>query len=175
MLRRYEALLLTVPELTADEGKSLHGELEGAIKDAKGMVISNERWGKYKLAYPVKNHEYGIYYLVRFEIQPGTTVVEDIKSLFRVKLSDTVMRAVITQLDMKSSLAYQRPPSLEDAPTRDVGTFLKENQMEGLLTNAAADDEDEDDENVEIGSSGKEGKREFSKKAASEQDAEITE
>jgi len=134
MLRRYEILMLTVPEVTQDEVKSLESDLDGMIKKVKGTILSFEKWGKYRLAYPIRKNDYGIYCLYRFEVDTPATVLEDIKSHFVVKLNDTVMRSVMTQLDMKTSLAYQRPQSLEEVPTRDVATFLKENKMEGLLS-----------------------------------------
>lgn len=133
MVRRYEALVLTVPEITEDESKALESNVDRVVKAAKGSVISFERWGKYKLCYPVRRNEYGIYYLVRFETE-DTAVLEEIRSLFAVKFNDFVMRHTVAALDPKQPLTYQKPPSLEDAPARDVNTFLKENKMEGLMS-----------------------------------------
>jgi small subunit ribosomal protein S6 len=135
---RYEVLALTVPEITQDEVKSLESEIERLVRAAKGTVISYERWGKYRLVYPVKKNEYGVYFLARFEA-PNGQIVNDIKSYFVIKASDVVMRNIITRLDDTKPLTYQRPKSLEEAPTtssRDVPSFLKENQMEGMLSTA---------------------------------------
>ena len=122
MLHRYETLLLTVPEITQDETKNLESSVDKLVKEAKGIMLSFERWGKFKLTYPIKKNDYGVYFLARFEVDQGTTVVNDIKSLFVVKLNNLVMRDMITRLDLEDSLAYQRPQSLE------------ETQMEGLLS-----------------------------------------
>jgi len=134
-MRRYEALLLTVPEITQDEAKTVETEFIRLVQGSKGDIISFERWGKYKLAYPVKKNEYGVYFLVRFEVPAGSTAMDDIKSLFDVKLHEVVMRSTFSCLDLRKSLEYQRPRSLEEAPTsHDLGAFLKENKMEGLLS-----------------------------------------
>jgi len=133
-LRRYEVLLLTVPEITLDESKGLEKQLNKLVQDNKGSIISFERWGKYRLVYPVKKNDYGVYYLFRFEIPQGTDLIQDIKVLFKIKLSNIIMRNMFSRLDEKASLAYQRPKSLEEVPARDVETFLKENKMEGLLS-----------------------------------------
>ncbi|HEB41877.1 MAG TPA: 30S ribosomal protein S6 [Candidatus Dependentiae bacterium] len=133
-LRCYELLLLTVPEITSDESKNLEKRLNKFVLNYKGSIISFERWGKYRLVYPVKKNDYGIYYLFRFEIPRETELIQDVKTLFNVKLNNIVMRNMFTYLDEKASLAYQRPKSLEEVPTRDVETFLKENKMEGLLS-----------------------------------------
>ena len=144
MVSRYEALLLTVPEITVDEAKTIESHLERTIKPAQGVIISFEKWGKYRLAYPVRRNDYGVYFLVRFEAE--TNIIEEVKSVFAVKFHELVMRNMIIELDPTQSLVYQKPASLEDAPVRDVGTFLKENKMEGLMSAAGVDGDDFEDE-----------------------------
>lgn len=130
---RYEILMLSVPEITQDEAKQLEDRLEKVIGQYKGTVVSFERWGKYRLAYPVKKNEYGVYFLMRFEIEQNPTdLVNELKTIFAVKLNDIVMRYLVSKLDASVSLVYQRPQSLEDAPARDVDTFLREHKVEGL-------------------------------------------
>lgn len=145
MVSRYEALLLTVPEITADESRTIEDHIDRIIKGVKGSIISFEKWGKYKLAYPVRKYDYGTYFLVRFESEAAA--VEEVKSIFAVKYHELVMRNMIIQLAPKQSLVYQKPPSLEDAPARDVSTFLKENRMDGFMGGAeSSEDAFEDDE-----------------------------
>lgn len=120
MVQKYEALLLTIPEITGDEAKHLESQLEKVVTSAQGAaVISFERWGKYKLAYDINNKEYGVYYLMRFEVPKGTNLVSDMKTHLSVKLNTIVMRDMISYLDPKFPLTYQRPRSLEEAPTRE--------------------------------------------------------
>lgn len=146
MVSRYEVLILTVPEITADESKNIETQFDRVIKEAKGSIISFEKWGKYKLAYPIRKNDYGIYFLARFEV--NTAAVEEVRSLLALKFYELIMRHAIVLLDPKKSLAYQKPLSLEDAPARDVNTFLKENRMEGLMSSnasvGAAEDYEED-------------------------------
>jgi len=142
MVRRYEALMLAVPELTKDETTTLEKGFDKVVRSAQGSVISFERWGKYRLAFPVRRNDYGIYFLARFEIEDGkNAVLDDLKTFFTIKVNNVVMRNVVSRLATDASLAYQRPKSLEEAATsRDVGTFLKENKMEGLLPSSGSDD-----------------------------------
>jgi len=137
-LRRYEVLVLTVPEITLDESKNLEKQLNKMIEEHKGSFISFEKWGKYRLVYPVKKNDYGVYFLFRFEIPQGTELIQNIKEFFKLKLSNIVMRNMFTRIDEKASLIYQRPKSLEEVPTRDVETFLKDNKMEGLLSSTGS-------------------------------------
>ncbi len=143
MLRQYEALLLTVPEITGDEAKHLETQLDKTIKAGTGSIISFERWGKYRLAYEINKNDYGVFFLARFELPQGTTTVNDLKTLLKVKLNNVIMRDMISVLDPKNPLTYQRPRSLEEAPARETDNFAKDNKMPGFF---AADDRDDIDE-----------------------------
>jgi ribosomal protein S6 len=144
MLRQYEALLLTVPEITGDEIKNLETQLDKAVKAGSGSTISFERWGKYKLAYEVNKNEYGVFFLMRFEVPSAATAVKDIKTLLKVKLNTIVIRDMISVLDPKKPLAYQRPRSLEEAPTREGENSLKDSKMTGFASLNNRDDVDEE-------------------------------
>lgn len=144
MMRQYEALLLTVPEITGDEVKNLETQIDKLVKVGTGSTISFERWGKYKLAYEINKSDYGVFFLARFELPTGTKTLEDMKHLLKVKLNNVIMRDMISVLDPKQPLTYQRPRSLEEAPAREAEGFAKEsNKIPGFF---AADDRDEIDE-----------------------------
>src|SRR5689334_9090300 len=104
MMQKYEALLLTIPEITGDEAKNLEMHLDKAVKAGAGSTLSFERWGKYKLAYDINKSEYGVYYLMRFEVPKKTTAIKDIKTYISLKLNNIVMRDMISALDEKSPL-----------------------------------------------------------------------
>lgn len=131
--QRYEALILTVPEVTNDEAAELEKSIEKRLIEHKGSLATYDRWGKFLLAYPVKKNEYGIYFLARFDV-PATNkdeVVKELKSLFDLKFNAIVMRYLVSNLANDSALTYKRPQSLEEAP-KDVDQFLKENKMSGF-------------------------------------------
>lgn len=123
---RYEILILTIPEITKDEASTLEFQIEKIVNKAKGSIISFERWGKYKLSYPVKKNDYGVYFLVRFELEDTSTLIKDLNMLFAVKFSDLVARSVVIRLEKNQSLEYQKPPSLEDSPKRHISSFLEQ-------------------------------------------------
>jgi small subunit ribosomal protein S6 len=132
---RYEILALSVPEITQDEAKQMETNLARLVESFKGTVISFERWGKFRLAYPVNNNDYGVYFLLRFELERANNqLMQEIKTIFAVKLNDIVMRHMLTKLDAKASLHYQRPHALEEAPGRDVESFIRDNKMDGILS-----------------------------------------
>ena len=127
---RYEILMLTIPEITTDEVSTLEFQIDKLINKFKDSIISFERWGKYRLAYPVRKNDYGVYFLIRFEGEDKQSIVEDLNTLFSVKFSGVVMRSLVSRLGDNQSLEYQKPPSLEDTPRRHISSFLEE---KGLL------------------------------------------
>lgn len=124
---RYETLILAVPEITNDEAATIEKTLAAAISQAQGNVISFERWGKFKLAYQINKNDYGVYYLVRYEVsnENKTALANQIQELFAVRLNTLVMRHMTSVLDARKGLEYTRPQSLEEAPEVDT-TSMRE-------------------------------------------------
>ncbi|MGE0009374.1 MAG: 30S ribosomal protein S6 [Candidatus Babeliales bacterium] len=135
-MERYEVLILAIPEITSDETSTLEKEFQKIVQQHAGNVISYERWGKLRLAFPIKRNDYGIYFLSRFEVssEKKQELLAAINALFAVKYNHIVARYMTCALNAKASLEYQRPDSVEDVPTRDVGQFLRDNKMDGLLS-----------------------------------------
>ena len=81
--------------------------------------------GKVQISLPVRKNEYGVYYLVRYEVPVDgkATVVKGVKEFFDIKYHEIVMRHVVTALPTGKSLEYSRPKSLEEAP--ELGSFMK--------------------------------------------------
>ena len=51
----------------------LEKQLDKIVSDAKGSIISYERWGKYDLPIRYRGYDYGVYYLMRFEVEDAQT------------------------------------------------------------------------------------------------------
>lgn len=125
-MARYETLILTIPEITGEESTKLETQFVDVIKKAKGSLVSYEKWGKYKLAYAVNKHEYGIYFLARFEVSDENKVelFEKMKELFSIRFNEIVMRHMNAVLPKNGSLEYQRPRSLEETP-QDIDSIVR--------------------------------------------------
>ena len=136
MIQRYEILMLAVPEVTQDEIVTIEKHIDTIVREAKGSTLSFDRWGKFKLAYPVNKNDYGVYLLTRFELPQGTNALDEIKSLFVIKLNTIVMRNMIYRLDEKETLLYHRPKSLEEMPeVSDARNFVRDHKkIEGLIS-----------------------------------------
>lgn len=131
--QKYELLILAAPEITQDETKDLEKQLEALIKERKGSSSSFERWGKYRLAYPVRKNEYGVYFLARFEVPETDNLNKDIRSFLRIKFDTAVMRNLLTALPAQAPFEYHRPRSLEEAAPSE-SSLLKTKKIEGLIS-----------------------------------------
>jgi small subunit ribosomal protein S6 len=136
---RYEILFLTVPEITKDESEAIKTHFTKVVRAHKGTLVSFDRWGKYRLAYPVNHNDYGVYFLTRFEVEKAEKIqlLDALKEIFVFKFNTLIVKHIFERLDVAASLEYRRPDSLEDSP-QDVDTFLKRHDMEGLIKKGPA-------------------------------------
>jgi len=94
-MRSYELMFIVVPTVTDEELEKLVAQMEGAVTTAGGEVLSADRLGKRKLAYPIARFEEGFYVLLNIR---GTG--ELIKELERrLKVTDSVIRFVTVRVD----------------------------------------------------------------------------
>lgn len=91
-MKTYE-MLYVLDSSIADEAKDAFvAKFEAVVANANGKVISTDKWGNKRLAYPINYKNDGYYVLMTFEAD-GSVV----KELDRVAgLSSEVLRRVIT-------------------------------------------------------------------------------
>lgn len=130
----YETLILLHTHVTNDELSAMEDFFDKLTSDVGGMVKSFDKWGKYRLAYPIKKNDYGIYLLVRYELPQDklSDVFKDLDLFLKIKCNETVLRSVTKKLEADASLEYKRPEPV-DARSGNLDTFLKDNKMESFL------------------------------------------
>lgn len=131
----YETLMLTRTEMTDDEFSALERQMDKIVSGKKGRITVFDKWGKYKLAYPVKKNVYGVYVLARYEVpeEELSSLFSEIDSLFRIKYNELVMRHVTVRLEDGVSMAYKYPEPIGSHGTSNLESFIKENKMKGLI------------------------------------------
>lgn len=127
--------MLARTEITDDELATLERQLDKIVSDHKGRMTLFDRWGKYKLAYPVRKNVYGIYILSRYQVpsESVTAFFKEIDTLFRIKYNEIVMRHVTVRLPEDAPSVYARPEPVSSHRTSNLDSFIKENKMEGLI------------------------------------------
>ncbi|MFA5074591.1 MAG: 30S ribosomal protein S6 [Candidatus Babeliales bacterium] len=133
---RYETLMLIHPQLTTDELSMIERHFDTILSEVEGKMVSFDKWGKYRLSYPVQRNDYGIYILVRYDVpeKMATKVTKEVDSFFKIKVHDIVMRFVTKKIDPSSPITYPRPDPVDSTRSGGVDSFIKEHKMEGFLS-----------------------------------------
>jgi len=70
-LRDYEMVLIISPEIAEEEFEATIDSVSRFITEKGGVVSDIERWGKRRLAYPIRHFGEGRYVLARFKLKPA--------------------------------------------------------------------------------------------------------
>jgi len=93
-VRKYEAMLILVPNLEEENRNQLLDRFKGII-EKDGTITNIDEWGTRKLAYEIENYKEGYYVVMNFEANPDV-----VKELDRVcRISDSVVRHMIIKED----------------------------------------------------------------------------
>jgi len=99
-LRRYETIFIVRSDLPDDVLDELIERFGGIITGMKGIVVAVERWGKRKLAYPIKKEIKGYYILMDFV--GDNTVVTELEK--KMKFDDNILKYLSTKKAKKVDL-----------------------------------------------------------------------
>lgn len=90
---KYEMLYLIDPAMTDEQRDACITKFEKTVQDLKGTVLSVDKWGHKKLAYPINYKTEAFYVLMTFEAEGSI-----LKELDRiVGLTECVLRRMITK------------------------------------------------------------------------------
>jgi len=95
ILKTYESIIITTPELPEAEEKSLVEGMVSVITERDGTLHINDRMGRRRLAYPIKKSEDGIY--TRLLYDSGSDAPQEVER--RLRLSDKVLRVMTVNLE----------------------------------------------------------------------------
>ena len=90
----YETTFITRAEMSDEALKALHERVVGIIGEYKGAVVTQEDWGKRKLAYPIQKESRGHYTYIVYSGQGD--VVHEIERNLRIH--DHVLRFLTVNL-----------------------------------------------------------------------------
>ena len=91
----YELVFIVQPEIEEEPLNAVVEKITATISSLEGQVHQTDAWGRRQLAYPIKRHNGGYYFLMNVEL-PVTAV----RSLERsLKLMEDVIRHLIVRND----------------------------------------------------------------------------
>jgi small subunit ribosomal protein S6 len=96
-MNQYEVAVLYHPDLEIDLEKA-SSRVVKIITDNGGKIVSEDNWGKRKLAYNIKGNEHAVYVFYTVEL-PGEAV-RKVESILNI--TDEVIRFLITRPDLKA-------------------------------------------------------------------------
>lgn len=94
-LRDYELVFIVSPEVTEEGLEATTGNVKQFITGKGGIVSDEERWGKQKLAYPIKRFLEGNYVLTRFKLKPVWS--KELEA--NLKIAEEILRHLLVKVD----------------------------------------------------------------------------
>jgi len=111
-MQDYELMYVLHPRLTTDEVDQAVERISGLITGAGGEIVSLDRWGRRRLAYPIDRNLEGYYVLTTFNAEPATGPTLE----GQLNLSEEVLRHLL----IRGIIPYEGPPREERSSDRGV-------------------------------------------------------
>ena len=89
-MRPYELVVLLHPDLEIDVDAPI-AKIEKLVQTAGGKITMRDNWGKKRLAYPIKKHDFAVY--VYFELDIPAEKVRDIEA--SLLITEEILRQLL--------------------------------------------------------------------------------
>ena len=107
--------MLYHPDLEVDMTKA-SGKVAKIITDAKGKIVSQDDWGRKKLAYPIKGEKFAVYGVYTLEL-PATAPKKINDAL---NITNEVIRFLLTSVDPKIKALIEEEEQREKEEYDDI-------------------------------------------------------
>ena len=94
-LRDYELVIVISSEIAEEEFEATIDKISQFITGRGGTITEVDRWGKRKLAYPIRHFVEGNYVLIRFKLEPAFG--KELEA--NLKISEEVLRHLLIRLN----------------------------------------------------------------------------
>jgi len=121
---RYELVFILSPEVAEEQVGPAVDKVTQAITSHGGSVEVTERWGRRRLAYPIKHFTEGNYVLTRFQV--GAGAVAELES--QLKVSEEVIRHLLVKMDPRQVIPATPEPSQAAQPVNEEAAAKQEVQ-----------------------------------------------
>ena len=101
-MKEYELTVLIHPYLEVDIEAPLT-KVRGIITSAGGEIVTEDNWGKKKLAYRIKNEDFAVY--VYFDVKLPSDA--PLKISGTLNITDEVLRYLLVTVDVKGRKALE--------------------------------------------------------------------
>jgi small subunit ribosomal protein S6 len=95
LVNDYELVFIIHPEVADDGLDPLINNVTQFITGKGGMIAESVRWGRKKLAYPIKHVLEGNYVLLKFKLDPSAN--KELEN--NLKISEKIIRYLLIKVD----------------------------------------------------------------------------
>jgi small subunit ribosomal protein S6 len=99
-MRRYETIIITDPDLSAEQRDPVLQRVTDVVKQGDGYLALTDEWGSRKLAYEIKKKDRGYY--IRFDYCGTGAVVKEMERFFRI--DDRVLKYMTVLVDKTADI-----------------------------------------------------------------------
>ncbi len=103
-MRQYETVFLISPNLEEEETTKIITQISGIISKEKGKLIQEDRWGKRKLAYPIKKFQEAFY--VFFHYEGDSNIPLELERRF--KQTESILRFLTVKKETRENVRKKR-------------------------------------------------------------------
>jgi small subunit ribosomal protein S6 len=116
IMKEYELTVVIHPDLEVDIETPLK-KVRDIVTVAGGKITSEDNWGKKKLAYRIRNEDFGVYVYFDVELPPEAPL----KISNTLNITDEVLRYLLVTVDHKgrNALAEQEKAAKSRAASND--------------------------------------------------------
>ncbi len=93
-MRDYELVAIISPEVDEEGMSKIMDRVTESINSRGGVVEETKKWGKRRLAYPIKKFMEGDYFLTRFKLMPKS--VKELEG--EISASEDILRYLVVKL-----------------------------------------------------------------------------
>ena len=125
--RHYESVVIINAALEDDKIEEVIKKIHTTLTDGGAEITDEERWGRKRLAYPIRKAKTGYYLVTRFTAEPS--FIAKLDRFYR--LEENIFRSLIVVLD-KEALKYiaQKKAEAEKEATVTVTENVAETKQE---------------------------------------------
>jgi small subunit ribosomal protein S6 len=103
-MKFYETGLLIAPNLSEEDTEQVIAQMTEVISQRAGKLVKQERWGKRRLAYPIKRFGEAFYVFLHYEGNPDIPL----ELARRFKQTDAILRYLTLQKDTQEAVPRKR-------------------------------------------------------------------
>jgi small subunit ribosomal protein S6 len=91
----YELVFIIHPEVADDAAEPIVNNFSQFITGKGGTIVEIARWGRKRLAYPIKHLMEGNYVLIKFKLDPSAN--KELET--NLKISEKIIRYLLIKMD----------------------------------------------------------------------------